>query len=116
MQYAPFARGRGEEGPNAGRKELGGARMAHAVLGRGMVRPQVPKVEEMAAADIRAQLPRFHSANVEKNLRLRSALEAIARAKKRHARRALHRLADGPVLACGSLHRTDTWRQIAQAP
>jgi aryl-alcohol dehydrogenase-like predicted oxidoreductase len=35
----------------------------------------------MAADDIRAQLPRVHSANVEKNLRLRSALEAIARAK-----------------------------------
>jgi aryl-alcohol dehydrogenase-like predicted oxidoreductase len=38
-------------------------------------------VEEMAADDIRERLPRFHSANVEKNLRLRSALEAIARAK-----------------------------------
>jgi aryl-alcohol dehydrogenase-like predicted oxidoreductase len=35
----------------------------------------------MAAEDIRARLPRFHSANVEKNLRLRSALEAIARGK-----------------------------------
>jgi aryl-alcohol dehydrogenase-like predicted oxidoreductase len=32
----------------------------------------------MAADDIRAPLPRFQSGNVEKNLRLRSALEAIA--------------------------------------
>jgi aryl-alcohol dehydrogenase-like predicted oxidoreductase len=35
----------------------------------------------MAADDIRAQLPRFQSGNVEKNLRLRSALEAIAHRK-----------------------------------
>jgi aryl-alcohol dehydrogenase-like predicted oxidoreductase len=38
-------------------------------------------VEEMAADDIRARLPRFESANVEKNLRLRSTLEAVARRK-----------------------------------
>jgi hypothetical protein len=55
--------------------------MAYAVLGRGILSAQVPKMEEMAPDDIRAQLPRFHSANLEKNLRLRSALEAIARAK-----------------------------------
>jgi aryl-alcohol dehydrogenase-like predicted oxidoreductase len=35
----------------------------------------------MSADDIRAQLPRFHSANLEKNLRLRSALEVVARRK-----------------------------------
>jgi aryl-alcohol dehydrogenase-like predicted oxidoreductase len=35
----------------------------------------------MTADDIRAQLPRFNSANLAKNLRLRSALEAIARRK-----------------------------------
>jgi aryl-alcohol dehydrogenase-like predicted oxidoreductase len=46
-----------------------------------MLSAQLPKVEEMAAADVRAQLPRFHSANLEKNLRLRTALEAIARRK-----------------------------------
>jgi aryl-alcohol dehydrogenase-like predicted oxidoreductase len=38
-------------------------------------------VEELAADDVRAELPRFHSANVEKNLRLRSALDTIARRK-----------------------------------
>jgi aryl-alcohol dehydrogenase-like predicted oxidoreductase len=35
----------------------------------------------MAADDIRARLPRFHSVNVEKNLQLRSGLDAIARRK-----------------------------------
>ena len=48
---------------------------------RGLLSAQVPKVEELAADDIRAGLPRFDSANVEKNLPLRSALEAIARRK-----------------------------------
>src|SRR5262249_7512407 len=55
--------------------------MAYAVLGRGMLSAQVPKIEKMSADDIRAQLPRFRSANVENNLRLRSALEAVARGK-----------------------------------
>jgi len=57
------------------------AMMAYAVLGRGMLSAEVPKLEEMAADDIRVRLPRFESANVEKNLRLRSALEAIVRRK-----------------------------------
>ena len=57
------------------------AMMAYAVLGRGMLSAEVPEVEEMTADDIRVRLPRFHSANVEKNLRLRSALDAIARRK-----------------------------------
>jgi aryl-alcohol dehydrogenase-like predicted oxidoreductase len=57
------------------------AMMAYAVLGRGMLSAQVPRMEELAADDIRADLPRFHSANVEKNFRLRSALHAIARRK-----------------------------------
>jgi aryl-alcohol dehydrogenase-like predicted oxidoreductase len=35
----------------------------------------------MAADDIRVGLPRFDSANVEKNLQLRTALAAIARRK-----------------------------------
>jgi aryl-alcohol dehydrogenase-like predicted oxidoreductase len=57
------------------------AMMAYAVLGRGMLSAELPKVEEMTADDVRAELPRFDSANAEKNLQLRSALEAIARRK-----------------------------------
>jgi aryl-alcohol dehydrogenase-like predicted oxidoreductase len=62
-------------------KELGMAMMAYAVLGRGMLSDQVPKVEELAADDVRQRLPRFQSVNIEKNLGLRSALETIARRK-----------------------------------
>jgi aryl-alcohol dehydrogenase-like predicted oxidoreductase len=81
MEYSLFSRDAEEQGQIDACRELGTAMMAYAVLGRGMLSSQVPKAEEMAAEDIRAQLPRFHSINVEKNLRLSSALEAIARGK-----------------------------------
>jgi aryl-alcohol dehydrogenase-like predicted oxidoreductase len=58
--------------------KLGVAMMAYAVLGRGMLSAQVPKVEELAADDIRG-VASLQSINIEKNLRLRSALEAMAR-------------------------------------
>ena len=81
MEYSLFSRDAEEQGQIDACKELGMTIMAYAVLGRGMLSAQAPKVEEMSADDIRAQLPRFHSANVENNLRLRSALEAVARRK-----------------------------------
>jgi len=81
MEYSLFSRDAEEQGQIEACKELGMAMMAYAVLGRGILSAQVPKVEEMPADDIRAQLPRFHTANLDKNLRLRSALEAIARRK-----------------------------------
>jgi aryl-alcohol dehydrogenase-like predicted oxidoreductase len=81
MEYSLFSRDAEEQGQLDACKELGMALMAYAVLGRGMLSAEVPKMEELAADDVRAELPRFHSANVEKNLRLRSALEAIARRK-----------------------------------
>jgi aryl-alcohol dehydrogenase-like predicted oxidoreductase len=79
MEYSLFSRDAEQQGQIAACKDLGMAMMAYAVLGRGMLSAQVPKLEEMAADDIRARLPRFASANVEQNLRLRSMLAAIAR-------------------------------------
>jgi aryl-alcohol dehydrogenase-like predicted oxidoreductase len=81
MEYSLFSHDAEEQGQIDACKELGMAMMAYAVLGRGMLSAQVPTVEEMAADDIRAQLPRFHGTNIEKNLGLRSALEAVARGK-----------------------------------
>jgi aryl-alcohol dehydrogenase-like predicted oxidoreductase len=81
MEYSLFSRDAEEHGQIDACRELGTAMMAYAVLGRGMLSAQVPKVEELGADDIRARLPRFHSANLEKNLPLRSALEVIARGK-----------------------------------
>jgi aryl-alcohol dehydrogenase-like predicted oxidoreductase len=81
MEYSLFSRDAEQQGQIDACKELGLTMMAYAVLGRGMLSAEVPKIEEMAADDIRAGLPRFDSANVEKNLRLRAALEAIARRK-----------------------------------
>src|SRR6201982_850360 len=79
LGYSLFSRDAEEQGQIDACKELGMAMMAYAVLGRGMLSAEVPKVEEMAADDVRRRLPRFDRANVEKNLPLRSALEAIAR-------------------------------------
>ena len=99
MEYSLFSRDAEEQSQiNAG-GELGMAMMAYAVPGRGMLSADVPKVVEMAAEDIRAQLPRFHSANIEKNLWLRSALEAVAR-EERHTGAACHRLANRPRFTC----------------
>ena len=79
MEYSLFSRDAEEQGQIGACKELGMAMMAYAVLGRGMLSVEVVKAEEMAVDDIRAELPRFHTANLANNLRLRSALEAIAR-------------------------------------
>jgi aryl-alcohol dehydrogenase-like predicted oxidoreductase len=81
MEYSLFTRDAEEQGQVDTCMELGMAMMAYAVLGRGMLSAEIPKVEEMAADDIRVGLPRFDSANIEKNLWLRSALETIARRK-----------------------------------
>src|SRR3954453_9200157 len=81
MEYSLFSRDAEQQGQLAVCKELGMAMMAYGVVGRGMLSAQVPKLEDMAADDIRKRLPRFHGDNIEKNLRLRSALEAIAARK-----------------------------------
>src|SRR5947209_4721130 len=81
MEYSLFSRAPEVHGQSDACKELGMTIMAYAVLGRGMLSAQAPKVEEMSADDIRAQLPRFQSVHIEKNLGLRSPLEAIARRK-----------------------------------
>src|SRR5215475_159842 len=81
MEYSLFSRDAEEQGQIDACKELGMAMMAYAVLGRGMLSAEVPKVEELAADDVHTELPRFQSMNIEKNLGLRSALEVIARRK-----------------------------------
>jgi aryl-alcohol dehydrogenase-like predicted oxidoreductase len=72
MQYSLFSRDAEEQGQIDACKELGMAIMAYAVLGRGMLSDQVPKVEELAADDVRQRLPRCQGVNLEKNLALRS--------------------------------------------
>jgi aryl-alcohol dehydrogenase-like predicted oxidoreductase len=81
MEYSLFSRDAEDQGQIDACKELGMAMMAYAVLGRGIRSDQVPKLEELAADDVRQRLPRFQSVNIEKNLALCSALKAIARPK-----------------------------------
>ena len=81
MEYSVFSRDAEEQGQIDACRELGLALMAYAVLGRGILSAELPKLEELAADDIRMRLPRFQGANAENNLRLRSALETIAQRK-----------------------------------
>jgi aryl-alcohol dehydrogenase-like predicted oxidoreductase len=81
MEYSLFSRDAEQQGQIATCKELGMAMMAYGVLGRGMLSAEVPRLEDMTADDIRKRLPRFQSDNIDKNLRLRSGLEAIAKRK-----------------------------------
>src|SRR5215472_17378628 len=70
MEYSLFSRDAEEQGQIDACRKLGMAMMAYAVLGRGMLSAELPKVEEMTTEDLRAELLRFDSANAEKNLRL----------------------------------------------
>ncbi|MGH7090985.1 MAG: aldo/keto reductase, partial [Stellaceae bacterium] len=81
MEYSAFSRDAEVQGQIAAVTELGMAMMAYGVVGRGMLTADVPRIEDMAAGDIRARLPRFEPAHVEKNLALRAQLEAVARRK-----------------------------------
>ena len=51
------------------------AMMAYAVLGRGMLSAEVPKVAEMAADDIRARLPFASSSAAHRHCYQRTELE-----------------------------------------
>jgi aryl-alcohol dehydrogenase-like predicted oxidoreductase len=81
MEYSLFSRDAEQQGQIAACKELELAMMAYGVVGRGMLSAAPPRLEDMAAEDIRRRLPRFQSENVDKNLQLRSGLEGIARRK-----------------------------------
>ena len=78
MEYSLFSRDAEQQGQIAACRDLAMAVMAYGVLGRGMLTANVPKLEEMAANDIRARLPRFQPGNVGANLELHSVLERIA--------------------------------------
>jgi aryl-alcohol dehydrogenase-like predicted oxidoreductase len=81
MEYSLFSRDAELQGQLDACRGLKIAMMAYAVLGRGMLTAEVPKLEGMSTDDIRKRLPRFHPGNVEINLELRAVLESIARRK-----------------------------------
>ena len=81
MEYSLFSRDAELQGQIEACKQRGMALMAYGVIGRGMLSGEVPRLESMDAQDIRNRLPRFQGDTIEQNLRLRSALEALARRK-----------------------------------
>jgi len=81
MEYSLFSRDAEEQGQLVACKNLNMALMAYGVLGRGQLTAHAPKLEDMAADDIRARLPRFQPTNSERNLTLRGVVENTARRK-----------------------------------
>jgi len=81
MEYSLFSRDAEQQGQIAACKQNGMALMAYGVVGRGMLSGQVPRLQQMTADDIRTRLPRFQNENVGENMKLRAALEELARKK-----------------------------------
>lgn len=103
IEYSLFSRDADEQGQIDTCRELGMATMAYAVLGRGMLSGRSPRLEDMADKDVRRRLPRFQSGNIERNLQLCAALEAIA--KRRDA--TLAQLAIAWPIAQGARRRAN---------
>lgn len=78
MEYSLFSRDAEAQGQIDACRDLKMAMMAYAVLGRGMLTAEVPKIDDMGDGDIRKRLPRFHADNAGSNLKLRTVLEGIA--------------------------------------
>ena len=81
MEYSLFSRDAELQGQIAACKEHGMALMAYGVVGRGLFGGEAPRLESMDAQDIRKRLPRFQGDTIEQNIKLRAALEALARRK-----------------------------------
>lgn len=62
-------------------REIGASLVAYSPLGRGFLTGQYKNVEQLAQNDYRRNNPRFQGENLENNLKIVEAVEAIAAAK-----------------------------------
>jgi len=60
-------------------RELGVGFVAYAPLGRGLLTGAIRRLDDIAPHDRRRIHPRFHAGNLERNLELVAALEAVAK-------------------------------------
>jgi len=60
-------------------RELGIGFVAYSPLGRGFLTGQIRSLSQLGADDFRTQNPRFANGNLEQNLRIVDAVEAVAR-------------------------------------
>lgn len=81
MEYSLLSRDAEQQGQIAACKRHGMALMAYGVIGRGLLGGPCPQLAAMDAQDIRRRLPRFQDEAVAQNLKLRTALEALAHDK-----------------------------------
>jgi aryl-alcohol dehydrogenase-like predicted oxidoreductase len=81
MEYSLLSRDAEQQGQIDACRHRGMALMAYGVVGRGMLSADVPQLGQMTAHDIRTRLPRFQDENIEKNMKLRTAVETLARRK-----------------------------------
>jgi aryl-alcohol dehydrogenase-like predicted oxidoreductase len=63
-------------------RELGIGFVAYSPLGRGFLTGQIKRVEDLAPDDWRRNSPRFQGENFQRNLRLVTEIESMAREKK----------------------------------
>ena len=77
-EYSLFTRDVETNGVLAAARALGVALVAYAPLGRGMLTGTVRSTAGLAQGDLRHRVPRFDSANLERNLGLVDELAAIA--------------------------------------
>lgn len=66
-------------------RELGTILVAFSPLGRGLLTGKVSSREQLSAGDYRREMPRFAEGNLQKNLALVEALEAMAKRRKASA-------------------------------
>jgi aryl-alcohol dehydrogenase-like predicted oxidoreductase len=81
MEYSLFSRDAEKQGQIDACKELGMTMMAYAVLGRGMLSAQAPKVEKNVSRRHSRTAASLSQRQCREQLRLRSALEAVAHRK-----------------------------------
>jgi aryl-alcohol dehydrogenase-like predicted oxidoreductase len=80
IEYSLLSRGI-EDGILPVCRELGIGITAYGVLSRGLIGGRFARDRSVAPGDFRSRAPRFHGENLEHNLRLIEALEAIAEEK-----------------------------------
>ena len=111
-EYSLWTRDPEENGALAACRELGIGFVPFSPLGRGFFAGRVKSTADLFEKDFRRTSPRFEEGNLERNVELLRAFEAVARGQGVHPRAA--RAGLGPVAREG--HRADPRNEAARSP